>query len=64
MEIPRQKAKGETTVQCLEGRVNLSAMGRIQVLSTGMLIDLPADEPHTFKGIEDASLLLTMVAKH
>jgi len=49
-------------VHCLEGRVAFTALGKTQVLEAGKLLDLPAGEPHALKGIEDASLLLTILA--
>ena len=60
-EIPQHKSKGEIIVHCLEGRVAFTALGKTQVLEAGKLLDLPASEPHAFKGIEDASLLLTIL---
>ena len=61
-EIPQHASKGEIIVHCLEGRVAFTALGKTQVLEAGKLLDLPASEPHALKGIEDASLLLTIVA--
>jgi len=60
-EIPQHTSKGEIIVHCLEGRVDFTALGKTQVLKAGKLLDLPAGEPHALKGIEDASLLLTIV---
>jgi len=60
-EVPQHKSKGEIIVHCLEGRVAVTALGKTQVLEAGKLLDLPAGEPHALKGIEDASLLLTML---
>jgi nucleotide-binding universal stress UspA family protein/quercetin dioxygenase-like cupin family protein len=60
-EIPQHQSPGEILVQCLEGRVALATLGRTQVLEAGTLIQLPASEPHALKGIEDASLLLTIL---
>ncbi len=60
-EIPQHKAKGELIVHCLEGRVAFTALGKTQMLEAGKLVSLPAGEPHFLKGIEDASLLLTIV---
>ena len=59
---PQHKDKGELIVHCLEGRVAFTALGKTQVLEAGKLVDLPAGEPHALKGIEDASLLLTILA--
>ncbi|HEY8504892.1 MAG TPA: cupin domain-containing protein [Gemmataceae bacterium] len=60
-EIEEHKAKGEITVQCLEGKVGFTALGRTQQLEAGTLLYLPTGEPHSLKGIEDASLLLTIL---
>jgi quercetin dioxygenase-like cupin family protein len=64
-EIEEHKAKGEIIVQCLEGRVAFTAFGKTQSLEAGKLLYLPTGEPHTVKGIENASLLLTiLLPKH
>jgi quercetin dioxygenase-like cupin family protein len=64
-EIEEHKAKGEIVVQCLEGRVAFTAFGNAQPLEAGNLLYLPTGEPHSVKGIEDASLLLTiLLPKH
>jgi quercetin dioxygenase-like cupin family protein len=59
------KAKGEIVVQCLEGQVAFTAFGRTANLEAGKLLYLPTGEPHSVKGIENASLLLTiLLPKH
>ncbi len=64
-EIEEHKAKGEIVVQCLEGRVAFIVYGKEQNLEAGKLLYLPTGEPHTVKGVEDASLLLTiLLPKH
>jgi quercetin dioxygenase-like cupin family protein len=60
-EIPNHKAPGEITVQCLEGRVAFTAEGKTQELAAGQLLYLIAGEPHAVKGIEDSSLLVTLL---
>jgi quercetin dioxygenase-like cupin family protein len=60
-EIPTHKAKGETVVQCLEGQVEFTALGGSQSVRAGQLLYLPRNEPHSVKGIENASLLLTIL---
>jgi len=60
-EIEEHKAKGEITVQCLEGRVGFTASGKTQTLEAGHLLYLPTGEPHSVKGIENASLLVTVL---
>jgi quercetin dioxygenase-like cupin family protein len=63
--IEEHKAKGEIVVQCLEGKVAFTAFGKPQHLEAGMLLYLPTGEPHSVKGIEDASLMLTiLLPKH
>ena len=64
-EIAEHKAKGEIIVQCLEGKVAFTAFGKTQNLEAGKLLYLPTGEPHSVKGVEDASLLLTiLLPKH
>jgi nucleotide-binding universal stress UspA family protein/quercetin dioxygenase-like cupin family protein len=58
-EIDEPKVKGETAVQCLEGRVACTALGKTQDLEAGRLLCLPGGEPYTLRGIEGASLLVT-----
>jgi quercetin dioxygenase-like cupin family protein len=59
-EIPLHKAKGEIVVHCLEGRVAYNVFGKTLTLEPGKLLYMPMGEPHSVKGIEDASLLLTI----
>lgn len=59
--IQEHKAKGELVVHCLEGRVAFTAYGKTQNLVAGNLLYLPTGEPHSVEGIEDGSLLLTVL---
>ena len=59
--IPLHKAPGEITVQCLEGRVAFTAEGKTQELTAGQLLYLTAGEPHALTGLEDTSLLVTLL---
>ena len=59
--IPEHKARGDMVVQCLEGRVAFTALGKTQTLEAGQLLGLPAGQSHTVQGIEDASLLVTIL---
>ena len=57
--------KGEIVVHCLEGKVAYTAFDKTHTLEAGKLLYLPTGEPHSVKGIEDASLLLTiLLPKH
>ena len=60
-EIPTHKAKGELVVQCLEGKIAFTACGKTHELQAGQLLFLPTGEPHSLRGIEDGSLLLTVL---
>ena len=60
-EIPTHKAPGQITVQCLEGRVAFTAEGKTEELTAGQLLYLAAGEPHAVKGIDDSSLLVTLL---
>jgi quercetin dioxygenase-like cupin family protein len=60
-EIASHKARGEITVQCLEGRVAFTAGNKTQQLSAGQLLYLAAGEPHALKALEDSALLVTLL---
>src|SRR5262249_26776350 len=60
-EIAEHKAKGEIVVHCLEGKVAYTAFGKTHNLEARKLLYLPKGEPHSGKGVEDASLLLTIL---
>jgi quercetin dioxygenase-like cupin family protein len=59
--LPEHKAKGEIVVQCLEGRVVFSTLGKEIEIQPGQLIYLNPAEPHAVRAIEDSSFLLTVV---
>jgi len=64
-EISEHKAKGEIILHCLEGRVAFTALGKTRTIEPGKLLYLPKGEPHSVKGLEDSSLLLTiLLPKH
>lgn len=58
-EIAEHKTTRTLIVQCLEGPVAFTALGKTQTLNRGELLYLAAGERHSVKGLEDASLLLT-----
>lgn len=60
-EVPPHDVIGEMTVQCLEGRIELTAAGTKQLMRAGDLICLAGGETHSLKAIEDASVLITML---
>jgi len=61
--IPEHRARGEITIHCLEGRIALTVSGRTRDLDAGQLAHLPQGEPHALRGVEDASLLVTIALR-
>lgn len=61
-DVPTHEAQGDLIVHCLEGRVSLFARGNDYDLAKGHLLHLLIDEPFSIRGIDDASVLLTLVA--
>jgi quercetin dioxygenase-like cupin family protein len=62
-EIAEHQAPSELIVQCLEGKVEFFTLGKFETLTAGSLLYLPANEPHSLKCREDASMLLTMLLR-
>lgn len=60
-DIPAHKVSGEMTLHCLEGVVRLTTSRSELTLNAGDWLYLNGGEPHALSGIEDASLLLTIV---
>lgn len=62
-EFREHSVPGEITVQCLEGVVEFSTPGGTQQLRAGELLYLDGGDPHALKGVEDASVLVTIFLK-
>ena len=60
-DIPEHKARGEITVHCLEGRVAFTVGETTRELEAGQLLYLPSGEPHSLHGMEDSSVLVTIL---
>ncbi|AGK56692.1 cupin [Hyphomicrobium denitrificans 1NES1] len=60
-EIPAHDVPGEITLHCLEGRAALQLDRETIELSAGQWAYLEGGQRHTVKGIEDSSLLLTIL---
>ena len=60
-ELPVHEVPSLITIQCLRGRVQVSAHRRAQVLPAGHLMYLTGGEPHAVKALEDSSILVTML---
>ena len=62
-EIAEHRVPGEITVQCIEGKVAFHAGEAERELTGGTLMYLAGSTPHSLRGIEDASLLLTILLR-
>jgi quercetin dioxygenase-like cupin family protein len=60
-DIATHSAPGQITVQCLEGRVAFTALGKTVELEPGHFLYLQANDPHSLRAEEDSSLLLTIL---
>lgn len=62
-QVAEHRARGDITVQCLEGSVQFVLGGVPRRLDAGCLIYVPKGEPHALVGIDDASLLVTIALR-
>jgi quercetin dioxygenase-like cupin family protein len=60
-EYPNHKVSGPIVVQCIQGKIEFTAMGTTQELHSGQLLYLMPGEPHSLKAVEDAVILLTIL---
>ena len=58
--LPPHKVAGEITIQCIEGRIDVTLDGESNHLETGQLIYLARNVVHGVIAIEDASVLVTI----
>jgi quercetin dioxygenase-like cupin family protein len=61
--LPPHKVPGEITVQCIEGRIDVTAEGRSHVLEAGQLLYLSGGVTHGVVALEDASALVTIALR-
>lgn len=61
--LPPHKVAGEITIQCLEGRIDVTLNGESRVLEAGQLIYLARDVVHGVVAIDDASVLVTIALR-
>ncbi len=61
-EFAEHKVPDGITIQCLEGVVEFTSHGRTQILRAGELVYLAGEVPHALKGVEDASVLVTIAS--
>jgi quercetin dioxygenase-like cupin family protein len=60
-ELPEHQVAGAITIYCLDGRIAFTAGGQTHDLKAGHWLFLLGNEPHSLRGIEDSSLLLTIL---
>ncbi|MEI4264051.1 cupin domain-containing protein [Roseovarius sp. D0-M9] len=60
-EIPSHHLPGQITLQCIEGHAQIGLIGETINLRAGDWVYLESGVPHSVKGIQDASLLLTIL---
>lgn len=61
VEIPPHRVPGNITLHCLEGHVSLGLTDSMVALTSGDWVYLEGGELHSVKGIENSSLLLTIL---
>jgi quercetin dioxygenase-like cupin family protein len=61
--VPTYEAAGEIIIHCLEGRVRVEALNDSRELRASQLLYLGLNEPFSISGIEDASVLVTIIAE-
>lgn len=62
-QLPPHRVDGEITVQCLEGRVTFGADGTQHELAQGQMLYLEGGATHELRGVEDSSVLVTILLK-
>lgn len=60
-EIPSHEVSGNITLHCVEGHVSLGLPNSAIELRAGEWVYLDGGEAHSVKGIEDSSLLVTIL---
>lgn len=62
-QLPPHQVEGEITVQCLEGRMAFDVEGTEHELSQGQMLYLSGGATHALRGIEDSSVLVTILLR-
>jgi quercetin dioxygenase-like cupin family protein len=61
--LPVYQVQHEITIQCLEGRIALTAGDATHDLEAGQILYLAGGTPHSLRGVEDASALLSVLLR-
>jgi quercetin dioxygenase-like cupin family protein len=59
--FPPHQVPGETTIQCIEGNIDITVEGTSNLLGPGEMMFLKGGVTHGVRAIEDASALVTIV---
>lgn len=62
--LPPHKVPGEITIQCIEGRMDVTVEGKSHLLNAGQLLFLAGNAVHGVVAIEDASALVTIALRN
>ena len=61
--LPPHKVRGEITIQCIEGKIDVTAEGKSHLLVAGELLFLAAGVLHGVVALESSSALVTIALK-
>ena len=61
--MPLHKVAGDITIQCIEGKIEITAEDQSQTLQADQLMYLSGGILHSLLGLQDASALLTIVLR-
>lgn len=61
--MPMHRVKGEITIHCLEGEIDLLTDGQPQRMKAGQLVWLEGGAEHALKAVLNSSLLVTIVLR-
>ena len=59
--MPSHRVRGEITIHCLEGEIDLGMDGQSQRMKAGQLVWLEGNVDHALTAVRDSSLLVTIV---
>src|SRR5690348_16942516 len=62
-ELPEHELASLSTIQCLRGRIEVRAQGRVEALPAGHMMYLASCELRTICAVEDSLVLVTMRVK-
>lgn len=62
--VSEHRVPGECTIQCLEGRVELTSHGTTLLMRAGDLVYFEGGVVHALHAAEDSSLLVTILMRH